>query len=91
MEYLSGLPRGTGPLGYYEQPSQHVIISSARLMSDLPAAQRSKVQVLRTDSPTFAALVEAKRNRHDDFYQFPAGKVDLCSISIPVRMASTSP
>jgi cyclophilin family peptidyl-prolyl cis-trans isomerase len=90
MEYLSGLPRGTGPLGFYEQPSQHVTISSARLMSDVPAAQRSKLEVLRTDSPTFAALVEAKRNRHDGFYQFPAGKVDLCSINIPVREASTS-
>ncbi|MFC4527834.1 peptidylprolyl isomerase [Dyella halodurans] len=90
MEFLSGLPRGTGPLGFYEQPSQHVTISSARLMSDLPEAQRTKVEVLRTDSATFAALVEAKRNRHDDFYQFPAGKVDLCSIAIPVREASTS-
>ena len=90
MEYLSGLPRGTGPLGFYEQPSQRVTISSARLMSDLPEAQRSRVEVLRTDSATFAALVEAKRNRHDAFYQFPAGKVDLCSIAIPVREGSTS-
>jgi cyclophilin family peptidyl-prolyl cis-trans isomerase len=85
MEYLSGLPRGAGPLGFYEQPSQHVTISSARLMSDLPEAQRTRVEVLRTDSATFAALVEAKRNRRDDFYQFPAGKIDVCGISAPVR------
>jgi peptidylprolyl isomerase len=43
------------------------------------------VEVLRTDSATFAALIEAKRNRRDDFYRVPAGKIDLCSVGIPAR------
>jgi peptidylprolyl isomerase len=85
MEYLSGLPRGTGPLGFYAKPEQRVVIQSMRLASDLPAAQRPKIEVLRTDSATFAKLVDAKRNRRDDFYQHPAGKIDLCSVSVPVR------
>jgi cyclophilin family peptidyl-prolyl cis-trans isomerase len=91
MEYLSGLPRGTGPLGFYEKPSQRVTISSVRLASDLPAANRPAIEVLRTDSATFAALVDAKRNRRDDFYRNPAGKIDLCSINIPVREATSRP
>jgi len=91
MEYLSGLPRGTGPLGFYENPSQRVAISTVRLMSDLPEAQRVHIEVLRTDSATFASLVEAKRNRHDDFYQYPAGKIDLCSLAVPVREAKAKP
>jgi hypothetical protein len=41
--------------------------------------------VLRTDSTTFAALIEAKRHREDDFYTRPVGKIDLCNISVPVR------
>ncbi|WP_266159580.1 peptidylprolyl isomerase [Dyella silvatica] len=85
MEYLSGLPRGTGPLGFYEKPAQRLNITFVRLAADLPAAERGKLEVLRTDSATFAALIEAKRNRRDDFYQLPAGKIDLCSINIPVR------
>jgi peptidylprolyl isomerase len=85
MEYLSGLPRGTGPLGFYAKPEQRVVIQSLRLAADVPAADRPKIEVLRTDSPTFAKLVDAKRNRRDDFYQNPAGKIDLCSVSIPVR------
>ena len=85
MEFLAGLPRGTGPLGFYADPAQRVTITSVRLAADLPAAQRPKIEVLRTDSPTFAALVEAKRNRLDDFYKNPAGKIDLCSIAVPVR------
>lgn len=87
MEYLSGLPRGTGPLGFYDQPAQRVAIRSVQLASELPAAQRPHIEVLRTDSATFAALIEAKRNRRDDFYKNPAGRIDLCSISAPVRDA----
>jgi cyclophilin family peptidyl-prolyl cis-trans isomerase len=87
MEYLSAFPRGTGPLGFYEKPEQRTTIRSVTLLADMPVAQRPKLQVLRTDSPTFAALIEAKRNRHDDFYTVPAGKIDLCSISVPVREA----
>ena len=87
MEYLSAFPRGTGPLGFYEKPEQRTTIRSVTMLADLPEAQRPKLQVLRTDSATFAALIEAKRNRRDAFYTVPAGKIDLCSISIPVRDA----
>lgn len=87
MEFLSGLPRGPGPMGFYADPAQRVSIQSVKLAADLPAAQRPKIEVLRTDSATFAALVEAKRNRRDDFYRNPAGKIDLCSIAVPVREA----
>ncbi len=50
-----------------------------------PPAQRPAVQVLRTDSATFAALLDAQRHRHDDFYKVSSGKVGLCSVDIPVR------
>lgn len=40
-------------------------------------------------SPGFAALIEAKRNRVDAFYTRPAGKIDLCSISVPTRAVAT--
>lgn len=85
MELLSVLPRGTGPLGFYEQPSQHVPITSVRLEADVPEAERSKIEVLRTDTATFAALVEARRNRRDDWYKVPAGHIDLCNVPLPVR------
>ena len=85
MPLLSGLPRGKGPMGFYVMPAQRTVIESVRLAADLPVAQRPAVQVLRTDSPTFAALIETQRNRHDAFYAVPAGKIDLCSIDVPVR------
>jgi len=89
MPLLSGLPRGTGPMGFYAMPAQRTTIESVRLAADLPPAQRPAVEVLRTDSRTFTALIEAKRDRHDAFYAVPAGKVGLCSIDVPVRTTKT--
>ena len=85
MELLSALPRGTGPAGYYAKPEQHVPISSVRLVADVPMAERARLEVIRTDSPTFAALVESRRNRRDAWYKVPAGHIDLCSVPIAVR------
>jgi peptidylprolyl isomerase len=85
MELLSTLPRGTGALGFYEKPEQRVPIKSVRLAADVPEGERAKLEVLRTDTPTFAALVESRRNRHDEWYKVPAGYIDVCSVPVPVR------
>ncbi|QDE40367.1 peptidylprolyl isomerase [Luteibacter pinisoli] len=85
MEFLSAYPRGGEPMGFYDKPEQRVTIKSVRIAADVPEAERTPIQVLRTDSKTFAAVVDAKRNRRDDFYTRPAGKIDLCNISVPVR------
>jgi len=85
MELLSALPRGSGPLGFYEQPAERVPIASVRVAADVPEADRARLEVLRTDTATFAALVEARRNRRDDWYKVPAGYIDLCNVPIPVR------
>ena len=87
MPLLSGLTRGPRPMGFYADPAQRVTIESVRLAADIPAEDRPSIEVLRTDSASFTALVEAKRNGRNAFYAQPAGKVDLCSIDIPVRDA----
>ena len=85
MPLLAGLPRGAEPMGFYANPEQRVLIKSAHLDADVPEAQRTGLEVLRTDSATFAALLAAQRNRVDAFYAVPAGKVGLCDVTIPVR------
>ena len=85
MELLSILPRGTGALGFYEKPEQYVPITSVRLAADVPAAERARLEVMRTDTATFAELVESRRNRSDDWYKVPAGYIELCNVPIPVR------
>ena len=87
IERLSALPRGTGPLGFQEDPADYVPIRSVRLASEVPPADRSDLQVLRTDTPLFTELVESRRNRRDDWYLRPAGHIDLCNVPVPVREA----
>jgi peptidylprolyl isomerase len=85
MELLSVLPRGTGALGFYEKPEQRVPIKSIALAADLPESRRTPLQLLRTDTPLFTAVVEARRNRRDDWYKVPAGHIDLCNVPLSVR------
>src|SRR3546814_12083707 len=83
MELLSVLPRGTGPLGFYEDGTQRVPIEAIRLAADVPQAERSKLQVLRTDTPLFDAVVEPRRTRRDDWYNHPAPHLHLCNTTLP--------
>jgi len=85
MELLSAIPRGPAPMGFYADAKLRTPIVSIRRASDVPAAERTPIQVLRTDSKTFADTVEARRNRVDDFYKRPAGHIDLCNIPVPVK------
>ncbi|MDZ5649341.1 peptidylprolyl isomerase [Nitrospirillum sp. BR 11828] len=91
MDILSSLPRGTAALGFYDKPEQRIPITKVRLAADLPPDQRDNLVVLRTDTPTWAAYVEARRNRREDFFPVPAGHVDVCNIPIPVRTAEAKP
>jgi peptidylprolyl isomerase len=85
MELLSAMPRGTGPLGFYEKPEQRLPIKSCRVAADVPAAERVSLEVLRTDTPTFQNLIETRRNRHEEWFHAQAGHIELCNVPIPVR------
>ena len=85
MELLSPLPRGPGAMGFYEKPKQRMPIKSIRLASSVPIAERTAIEVLRTDTPLFARYVESRRNRREDWFLVPAGRIDVCNVNIPVR------
>lgn len=87
LELLSSMPRGTGPLGFYEKPEQRLTIRRVRIAADLPRTERVALQVLRTDTETFARLVESRRNRREGWFKRPAGHVELCNVPVPVRQA----
>jgi peptidylprolyl isomerase len=85
MELLSTIHRGPPPAGFYVNASERTPIKSIRLASEVPVAERTPLQVLRTDSQFFQNSVESRRNRVDEFYKRPAGHVDLCNVSARVR------
>lgn len=85
MELLSSIPRGPEPMGFYQDAAQRTPITAIHLASDVPEAERTPLQLLRTDSKTFAEATEARRNRRDGWYLRPAGHIDLCNVPLPVR------
>jgi peptidylprolyl isomerase len=85
VELLSGLPRGSGELGFLTATEKPLLIKSIRIAADVPAAERVSLQVIRTDTPTFQALVESRRNRPEEFFKTAAGKIELCNVPIAVR------
>jgi hypothetical protein len=87
MELLSTLPRGTAALGMYDKPEQFVPIKAIRIAAEVAEAQRTNIEVLRTDTSTFTDLVESRRNRRDEWYKVPAGRIDVCNVPLPVREA----
>ena len=85
IEHLSSLPRGTGPLGFYEKPEERVTITSIRIGTDIKDVPR--FEYLSTESASFAAYADARANRRDPFFIRPAGGADICNIPVPVRVA----
>lgn len=86
MEFFSSLPRGHGNMGFYEKTEKNMTIRSIRLASDVPAKDRVELEVLRTDTPLFAQIIEARRNRVEEWFHYRAGRIDVCNFPITVRL-----
>lgn len=91
MEHLSTLPRGTGPLGFYETAEERVPIRSIRRAASLPEGERPSLEVLRTDTATFEDLIRSRRYRTEDWFVNPVGAVELCNVPLPVREIEEPP
>lgn len=85
IEHLSSLPRGTGPLGFYESAEERVPIVSIRAGSEVEGLPT--YEYLSTESDSFAHYADARANRRDPFFIRPAGGADVCNIPVPVRRA----
>ncbi|MFN7694947.1 MAG: peptidylprolyl isomerase [Burkholderiales bacterium] len=85
IEHLAALPRGGGAMGFYAGSESKPPLVRARLLADVPEAERLSVKVLRTDTPTWFELLHNRRNR-SGWFVHNVGRVDLCSTTVPVRI-----
>ena len=85
MPQLAALPRGPAPMGFYDKPEMNVPITAIKVAADVPADQRSRFEVMRTDSATFQSVLEAQRNRGGPWTKVAMHHVDLCAAPVPVR------
>jgi len=85
MELLSTLPRGSGEMGFYVASEPPAPIKSIRVASDVPQAERTPIEVLRTESATFRSVLAQRRERHEPWFKHNPGAIDLCNVPLPVR------
>jgi cyclophilin family peptidyl-prolyl cis-trans isomerase len=85
MELLSTLPRGSGEMGFYVASEPPAPIKSVRVAADVPQAERTPIEVLRTESATFRSVLAQRRERHEPWFKHNPGAIDLCNVPLPVR------
>jgi peptidylprolyl isomerase len=85
IELFSVIPRGAGAMGFYEKPEQYVPIRELRVAADVPAAQRTNLEALKTESATFKAWVASRATRKEPWFKEPIGRIGVCNVSLPVR------
>lgn len=88
IELLSSLPRGTGPLGFYATPEERTTIKAIRFGNELPQAQQSKLEIMRTDTDTFRNYVTSRTIRLNKWFLDKTGKIEVCNVGVPIREAS---
>ncbi len=85
---LNQVPRGEpADGGILSSTARRGVIRSARLGTELPVAQQLPLQQQASDSDEFQQLLQRRRQRPDEFYQYKGnGKLDICYQGIPVRL-----
>jgi peptidylprolyl isomerase len=85
IDLFSSLPRGTGSLGFYEKPEERHVIKSIRLGSEVAKSERLELEALKTNTEIFKNLIEARRNRKEEWFHHSSGRLEICNMMLPVR------
>ena len=85
MPLLAVLPRGGENMGFYGAKETRLPIKSVRLEADVPEAERSHLEVMRSEAPIYKDVVDAARNRGGPWNKFSPHYVELCNAPMPVR------
>ena len=83
MEHLQALRRVSPPQEEGDDLGETII--AMKVAADVPEAERTKLEILRSDRPAFDAYVEARRNRSEAFFYFRPDYIDVCQLPVPVR------
>jgi peptidylprolyl isomerase len=67
---------------------RRLVVVAAIMAAAAAPSGRGNIEVMRTDTASFRALVETRCNRGDDWYLVPAGCVDICNVPIVARQRS---
>jgi peptidylprolyl isomerase len=82
MQYLSALTRSDAPLGVYATAPERTPIVSARLASDIPAAERPHFEYRAADNARFAAMLDLRLHPKG---LVALGGIDVCDVPLAAR------
>lgn len=88
LQYIQKLERGDPDVdaGVIQDMKKQDPILRVRMAADLPAAEQPHFQVMRTESPAFAAKKEEKRNITSGFFfRKPPAVLDVCLMAVSVK------
>lgn len=83
MEHLQALRRVEPPQTADGDMGETIL--SMRVGADLAGDRRPVMEILRSDTATFAAYAESRRNRPEDFFYHRPDYLDVCALTVPVR------
>ncbi len=91
IEALSSLPRGPAPMGFYDKPELNIPLGAVRLLADMPKAEWPAIEVMRTDTAAWRALVAATRSPSAEWFAYRPGHTSICNRSVPTRTVPAVP
>lgn len=89
MENVQKVARGDRDIdnGVIPRPEDRSPILGMKIAADLPEQQQPELQVMKSDSPAFAAEKERKFYLDSEFFQLKPAAVEACAVLGPVRRA----
>ena len=84
MEHLQALRR-VAPAESEDGDLGETILSM-KVGADIPADDRETLEILRSDTETFQAYAESRRNRPEEFFYYRPNYLDVCALNVPVRV-----
>ena len=87
MDVLQKVTRGDRAIGngVIPNPADRTPILGMTVASELPDSQRPHLQVMKSDSPAFAAAKADKFYSDSDFFSIKPKAVEACQVTGPVR------
>jgi peptidylprolyl isomerase len=77
-------------MGFSAPPDQRGGIRRVRLLADMPEAERPAIEVMRTDTATWRALLDARRVRREEWFVHSPRHINVCNATVPVRVKKSS-
>jgi peptidylprolyl isomerase len=85
MEHVQALRRVEPPQSPDDDFGEKIIFM--KVAADVPAAERTNLEILDSGGPRFDAYAESRRNRPEDFFYYRPDHLDICQFAVPVRPA----